>query len=210
MEIKKQYLEKYLHAIALEQIADEYVQKGYKVSKEEKMEQYHADLVARKENETIVIEIKSGKLTGKKREEIARIGDYVRSKGNKFFVAVVTPPKEKKIEIANIEHLLEMYMVDDFPNELDELSTHTRIEEVADIEIDEISIEGKTIFINGAGVVNVSLQFGSDGDQDRDDGFKKHDRYPFEFEISFEYDEAKELKITEVSKLEVDTSSFYE
>ncbi len=211
MEIKKQYLQKYLHFIAIDQIAEDYIQRGYKVSKEEQLGKYKADIIARKDKETIVIEVKSGKMTSQKREAITELGNYVRGQGNyKFLVVIATPPKEKKLEITDIEQLLFAYFIDEFPDELISLSTHTRLEEIKDIDIDEISIDGKSIFIKGDGVVEIELQYGSDGDQGRGDGHKNYDNYPFNFTMTLEYDSNLELKITNVDELEVDTSSFYE
>lgn len=211
MEIKKQYLQKYLHRIAIEQIVDEYRQKGYKVSEEERIGKYQADIVARKNDETIVIEVKSGKMTPKKKEAITGIGNYVRSQGNyKFFVVIATPSREKKLEIVNIENMLTQIMLEELPDELDELSTHTTLDEVSDIDLDEIIIDGKSIFVKGNGVVSVELQMGSDGDQKRGDGFKSNDNFPFDFNITLEYNDKNELHIIEIDTLKVDTSSFYE
>lgn len=211
MEIKKKYLQKYLHRIAIEQIVEEYRQKGYIVSEEEKVGKYQADIIARKKNEIIVIEVKSGKMTPKKKEAITGIGNYVRNQGNyKFLVVIATPPREKKLEIDNIEHMLTQIMLEELPDELDQLSTHTMLDEVSDIDIDEISIDGKSILVKGNGVVNVELQMGSDGDQKRGDGFKSSDNFPFDFDITLEYNDNHELQIIEVDKLDIDTSSFYE
>jgi hypothetical protein len=96
------------------------------------------------------------------------------------------------------------------PSELDELSTHTRPDEVFDIDIDEINISGENIFVKGDGVVSVELQFGSDGDQDKGDGLKSYDNFPFDFEIKLAYNSKKELEIIEVDKFNVDTSSYYD
>ena len=140
MEIKKKYFEKYLHSIAIEQIAEEYLRKGYKVSREEPIGNHKADLIVSRDDETIVIEVKSGKMTPDKKETITQLGNYVREQGKyKFIVAIATLPKEKKLEISNIETLLTLEMMEEFPDELDELSTHTRVEEVYDIDIDEFN-----------------------------------------------------------------------
>lgn len=211
MEIKKQYLQKYLHSIAIEQIADEYTQLGYVVSKEERLESFQADLIARKGGETIVIEVKSGKMTPQKKKAIIEIGNYVRNQGDyKFLVVIATPPKEKKLKVIDIEQLLFDYFSTNFPDELDSLSTHTILENITDIDIDEISINRESIFVKGNGVVEIELQYGSDGDQCRGDGYKNHDNYPFKFAITLEYDEKYKLKIKDVEELEVDTSWFYE
>ena len=210
MEIKKKYFEKYLHSIAIEQIGEDYIRNGYSITKEERIGKYKADLVARKENETIVIEVKSGKMTFEKKETIKHLSDYVREQGNyKFLVAFVSLPKEKKLEIDNIESLLLTHIIHNLPDGIDELSTHSTIDEVSDIDIDEIQISEKSIFVVGTGIVDVELQFGSDGDQVRDIGFKTNMSFPFEFEITLEYING-EFEITEVDKLEVDTSDYYE
>ena len=211
MEIKKQYLQKYLHKIAIEQIVNEYRQKGYEVSEEERIGKFQADIVARKNEETIVIEVKSGKMTPNKKEAIIGIGNYVQSQGNyTFLVVIATPPKEKKLEIINIENMLFQTMIDELPDELDELSTHTMIDEVSDVDIDEIFIDKTLVLVKGNGVVNVELQMGSDGDDRRGDAFKLTENFPFDFNITLEYNSKHELQITEVDKLDVDTSSFYE
>lgn len=210
MEINKKYLRKYLHDIAIEQISEEYAHKGYTISKEEKLGKYRADIIARKDNEQIVIEVKSGTLTPQKKEQIAGLADYIRSLGGyKFLVVIATPPKEKKLEISNIEDLLYSYLLEESPDDLLELSTHALIEEVVDIDIDEIKIDGKYIHVKGDGVVNMELQFGSDGDQNRDDGFKTTDNFPFDFNITLEYDTNFELIIADVHNLKIDTKSYY-
>lgn len=211
MEIKKRFLEKYLHEIAIEQLVEEYFQKGYNVTKEGQIGNYRADLIAKKGDETIVIEVKSGKMTPDKKETIRQLGNFIRSQGNyKFFIVVATPPKEKKLEIAEIESLLFNALINRLPSELDELSTHTRIDEITEIDIDEISINGHAIFVKGDGVVSVELQIGSDGDLVRGDGLESHESFPFDFEITLEYNVNKGLEISEVDKFYVDTSSFYD
>ncbi len=209
MEIKKRYLEKYLHDIAIEQIAEEYQQKGYKISKEEQLGSYRADLIARKGNETIVIEIKSGRMTPERKLQISELANYVRNHSNyKFLIVIATPPKDKKLEISDIKDLLAKKINIDFPSILDELSTHSRLEEVTDINIDEIIINRNTIFVSGDGAVSLELQFGSFNDQNHDNGIKNYDSFPFEFEITLEYNSENKLQITKVDKLEFDTSSY--
>lgn len=211
MEIQKKYMSKYLHDIAIEQIAEEYTLKGYVVTKEEQLGKFRADLIARKGNEQIVIEVKAGKMSSTTKEKLAGLADYISNLGGyKFLVVVATPPKEKKLNIDSIEQLISDYMHSHLPSELDELSTHTRPDEIADIDIDEISISGESIFVKGYGVVSINLQFGSDGDQDKGDGLIGYDNFPFEFKMTLEYNDRKVLVIKEVDKLKVDTSSYYD
>lgn len=207
MEIRKDLLQKYMHVIAIEQLIEEYTTAGYTVSIDEKIGKYTADLIARKGDDQIVVEVKTGKLTSKRKAAIARIADYVRSRpGFKFLVVVATPPKEKVIEVKNLETIISRYMFNHLPSELDALSTHTSIDEVEDISISEIIVDDDEMFVKGTGVVSIELQFGSDGDQDRGDGLKGRDNFPFTFEATLRLEDqmtAKEIDIV------VDTDSYY-
>ncbi|WP_339811900.1 hypothetical protein, partial [Zunongwangia profunda] len=120
-----------------------------------------------------------------------------------------TPPKDKNINIYDFEQILWDYLTFNLPDELNILSTHSRIEEIFEIDLDEIEIKDKSIYVKGDGILSVELQYGSDGDQIRGDGLKMTDTYPFGFELTLEYDSDRKLKIIEVDKLEVDTNSFY-
>ena len=100
--------------------------------------------------------------------------------------------------------------MNNFPHELDEVSTHTSLEQISDVDIDEILIEGKKIFLKGDGIISVELQFGSAGDQSSGDGVINGDSFPFDFHAVLEHNDEEGFVITEVENLEVDTSSYYE
>ena len=211
MEIKRNIIQKHLHDIAIDQLSEEYVSKGYSVAKEVKFQNFVADLIATKGNETLILEVKTGKMTPQKRDAILKISEFVRQKENhKFKLVVATPPKDKKIEIFDIEEIFSKHFLEDFPSELTELSTHTRLVEVSDIDIDFLMVTHEAeILIKGKGVISVELQYGSDGDQSKGDGYKSTDSFPFEFDIVLAYDAKKKLIIDEIIELEVDVSSFY-
>jgi Holliday junction resolvase len=213
MEIKKEYLQKYIHSVAIDQLADEYRSKGYKVLKEELVGKYKADMIAVKGDETLVFEVKAGKLTPEKKAAIRGLADYIRDKGNyKFLVVLATPPREKKLEVANIEELLFQYVIDNMPYELDELSTHSRPEQIDDVEIDEINVnKDGSILVKGNAVISLELQFGSDSDQHSGMGHKMYDSFPLSFEISLEFDDNKGYIISSMLEptIKVDTSSYY-
>ncbi|MEQ3500944.1 hypothetical protein ABMY20_14395 [Tenacibaculum sp. SSH1-16] len=211
MEIKKKYLSKYLHDIAILQIKEDYENRGYEVYLEKRIGKYIADIVAERKDDKVVLEIKTGKMTSERRKKLSSIADYIKESGEyRFMVVVATPPKEKRLEIKNFEEILWDYLFGNLPNEIYILSTHSRIDEIIEIDIDEIEINGNAIFVIGDGVLSVELQYGSDGDQLKGDGLKMFDSYPFNFKFTLEYDTDKNLKITEVHNFEVDTSSFYE
>jgi hypothetical protein len=124
----------------------------------------------------------------------------------KFLLVWTPPPVERAIEVDGLEGELREYMMEAVPPDLDSLSTHTRIEAVSDLFISSIHLRRDGSEIHGNALVEVDLQYGSDGDVDRDDGDTSTDSLPFDFVV--EVDE--QLKITRVQKLEFDTSGFYD
>lgn len=208
MEIKREYLQKYLHNIAVDQLMADYQSKGYQVSVQEKIGNHRPDLVARKGDEVVVVEIKSGKLTADKRKQLSDMGDYVRTHQNyKFLVVLATPPKPKAIDIPNLEHLLLEHLVNNFPDDLNRLSSHTRIKDVLEATVDEVTVaEDGGIIAKGTGTLEVELQYGSAND----DGSVSEDVFPFDFEVTLQYNQNQELILVDAETIDVDTSSFYE
>lgn len=211
MEIKDRYLNKYFHDIAMEQLYDEYTERGYIVYKEKLIGSFEADLIAEKGNEKIVIEIKSGRMTPDKKQRLAELANYVRSQGDyKFMVVVPTPSQKKQLEVENIEQLLLTDIIHNLPSELDQLSTHTTPDEVYEVDIDEIKIDEDSIFIKGDGMISVELDYGSDSDDLIADGYASSDSFPFSFTAKLSLNlKTKNFEI-EDADINVDTSSFYE
>lgn len=93
--------------------------------------------------------------------------------------------------------------------ELDELSTHTRVD---GHRIDTITVrrlDATHIDYRITGQVEVELQYGSNSDVDNDIGMRSDDSYPYKAKVMAEA--AKPLDIdAEAIRLAVDTSSFYE
>lgn len=207
MEIRQQYLQKYLHDIALDQLAADYKANDYVVTKEEKLDQlYEADLVARKGDEVIVVEVKTGRMTATKRKRLTELGDYVRAKSYKFLVVIATPPRPKKIDIPNLNQLLFNYLIDHFPSTLDTLSSRTHITDVSGSHADEVTVrENGSITVTGSGVVEVSLNHGT-----QSDSAESTDNFPFTFDVLLNRAASKELVIEEMKNLAIDTSDFYE
>jgi hypothetical protein len=116
---------------------------------------------------------------------------------------------EKQFQIQGLEAMLLNCMISEMPSELDALSTHTSVEDVVEIDITGLSIEGESVYVEGSGQVLVKLQYGSDGDQERGDGHIDNDAYPFIFEVSLMFNESGKLEIESMNALEVDTSLFY-
>jgi len=209
MEIQKKYYEQYLHEVAIKQLKEQYKNKGYTVREEVKFGKHSADLVAEKVDDRIVIEIKTKDMSEKRREKLRSIADEVNLKrGYKFIVVIATPPREKSIEILNIEEVLFNQIVENLPDELSSIAYKVSPEEVCDVEVSDIQIKGNQIDADGTGIVSVELQYGSNSTNG--DGITINDNYPFTFEVILKLNIEKELEVSEIVNLEIDTSSFYE
>ncbi|MBO0936191.1 hypothetical protein J2I47_06500 [Fibrella sp. HMF5335] len=200
-------MQEYLHDIAVNQLRAEYQSKGYTVAIDAPIGDTKADLVAKRADEVVVLEIKVGSMTPEKRERVTKLGDYVRDHKNyKFLVVVSTPPKPKNIDVPDLDELLHEYILDNFPSELDSLSSHTQIEDVIESTVDELSVldEGR-LAVKGSGVVEVELHYGS-----KDDEHISYDSFPFTFDAVLKRNEKDELTIDDMHELTVDTSSWDE
>jgi Holliday junction resolvase len=208
MRIEQRYLQEYLHDIAVRQLTAQYQSKGYNVAEAQQVGGTQADLVAKKADEVVVLEIKVGKMSPEKKERIAKLSDFVRTQKNyKLLVIVSTPPKPKRIEIPNIDALMADYFFNYSIDELDELSSHTRIENVSDCTVDELTVLEEGFRVRGTGVVEVELNYGPSNDTHT---HYDYDSFSFTFDTSLEHGGGNELIIKEMHELIVDTSSFYE
>lgn len=100
-------------------------------------------------------------------------------------------------------------MILDTIQELDELSTHTRvdghwIEEIEVRRLDATEIEYRVI-----GEVEVELQYGSNSDVANDIGMRSDDSYPYKVRVVAEASKPLDIN-AEAIRLTIDTSSFYE
>ncbi len=178
------------------------------MSETEKIGKYHPDLIARKGDEVVVVEVKAGKLTPQKRRQVAEIGDFVRTRKNyKFLVVLATPPKSKKIDIPNLEKLLLTYLLNEYkPNALDELSSQIRITDISDATVHELTVhEDGSIAVKGSGTIEVELIYGPTTDKTQVD-----DVFPFSFEATLNHNQQQELFLAAVKTIAIDTSAFYE
>lgn len=77
--------------------------------------------------------------------------------------------------------LLFDYLLDNVPDELDALSTHTILEGISDVEIDSEDSCGEVITVKGKATIEVELNYGSDYDRRVGDGDSQNDYYAFVF-----------------------------
>lgn len=208
MKPLRDYLIKNFEKSTIEQLTDDYREKGYTVKTDVKVGQYRVDLAATKGGETIYIELKTHSENPEAKRRIKAMAEYFRTVPDaKFIVVVSRLPEEKKIEFDEIESILCEYFTLDFPSDLDALSTHTRIDDVHGVSISEIKILDGDLSVACKGMVGVTLQYGSDSEQEPGDE-PMYMAFPFKFKGTINYDRG--YSVSDCDKLEIDTDAFYE
>lgn len=207
MKIDRQYLKKYYHSAAVDQLCEQYKRRGYKVTVEERVGDYRVDMVARKDNTIIFFEVKTGDVRAETKSRIKQQASFLKEKypGSKFFLIAVRYPEEDTIVIDNIEEIVYDYLVGSgIPSDLDELSTHTTIEDVESISINSIEISNDNILIECEGRICVQLDY-----DNRESDTSFYMSFPFTMKGELEYNDGK-LEMVDMTEFEADTSEFYE
>lgn len=207
MKIDRQYLKKYYHRAAVDQLCEQYKRRGYKVTVEERVGDYRVDLVARKDNTIIFFEVKTGDVRAETKSRIKQQASFLKEKypGSKFFLIAVRYPEEDTIVIDNIEEIVYDYLVGSgIPSDLDELSTHTTIEDVESISINSIEISNDNILIECEGRIGVQLDY-----DNRESDTSFHMSFPFTMKGELKYNDGK-FQMVDMEEFEADTSEFYE
>lgn len=129
------------------------------------------------------------------------------------FVDVMTNIRRKVIShLENeINHEILIATLYETYSEIDILSTHSSIENyyIDSILVDDITSQDVSFTINGT--VDVRLQYGSDGDQRRDDGYVTNMSFPFRADVSAEIKTSlKRFHLDGDIHFEVDTDEYYE
>ncbi|MGQ9823896.1 MAG: hypothetical protein ACUVSK_02685 [Desulfotomaculales bacterium] len=195
----------YLEKNKINEIAQEMVDKGYRVELGYRLKGYSFDLMAEKDNEKIFFEVKSGNALSRNREILKQMASAVQEiKNATFKLVVVNPPRQKNIIIKDLEDILFQCFLNELPAELNAISSHTKISDISDAEVLDVEINKEDIRVSGEGLVTVSLQYGADGEQEDEELI--HDTFPFKFQILLNH----QLELIECSKIEVDVSSFYQ
>lgn len=205
MRIRQEIAAKHWLDAAIEDIASRYLAQGYAVAKEAPIGNARADLIARKGDELIVMEFKLGNWSDERTNEVGRLrNEVVHRLGGKFNLVVVTPPKEKHIEIKGIEDILCQIFLTDI-DELHKLASRTHVEAVSDVTITAVDVGPNRMRVEGAGVVLVTLHWDSDAENAPDDATPEtSDSLPFDFAIILD----NNLHIIDVERIAVDTSSY--
>ncbi len=189
MKLSKEYVSRYMPEMILDQVSEDYEQKGYYVERDFKLEEnIKVDLVARKNDEVILVEVKAANRPISK-IYIERLNAYVKSHpGYKLVIAVASPPERKKIEIENIDDIIFRYLIANPPSELSEHANHISFNYVSEVEISDLKVSSNDeISVSGAAMVGVHLQYGSESDVRNDDGQEADDNFEIKFHLALHY-----------------------
>ncbi len=178
---------------------------GFSVVQEFRVGDTLFDLVAEKGSQKLAYEFKAGKSSKTSRDGLHRLQQVAAQQGWQFRIVVVTPPPRVHVEVDRLQqHLLE-HLMDNMPAELDQLSTHTRVCGLSDVEIFDLRMTNEEVRVSGTGSVDVEMAYGSGSDQDSGEGAILFDSYPLNFTAILE--STGELQSVVWA---VNTSSFYE
>jgi len=201
-------LTRYLEESKIEELTRQWEGRGYQVLRDASIGQFHADLVAKRGDETIIFEVETAESLVRNKELVSRLASLAaQHPKTSFRLVVANPPQQKTFEIENLDNiLLDYFARQGLPVELDRLSTHTSVEDITDVEVLDVQIQPGKIRVSGDGVIEVRLQHGSDGDVQHDMGLVTYDSFPFRFDATLDAN----LSLVEMNQLEIDTSSSWE
>lgn len=201
MDIPKETLLKHTADAAIEQIASDYKKRKYHIVKPGKYKNVEADLILKKGKEIIVFEVKAGEWNAARRQAARRLRNrVVHEMGGKFNLVLVNLPEEPSIEIDGMKSVLLELLPKHFTDEFAKLATHIKVNEIADMKIEDLSVRRDEIEVKGSALVTLDLQNGSNGDLPKDEEKHSTESYPFHFHIQL----GKSLQLKKVLCLALD------
>lgn len=181
MKIGMNEILKGIEYTAIQKITKELERDGFSIKKEYSL----FDVYAEKGNEKRVYELKIGKNRIQKRQFIT-LQEEAKRLGAKLYIVYLETPRSKEIEFEGLDQIIYEDFINDFPSEIDALSTHTTIEGIEDIEIDSVNITDSIVKLTGSGTINVHLQFGSRSELKNNDAVEDVGSVDFFFKLSID------------------------
>jgi len=208
----------YLEAAKIEEVAAELRSKGYEVSLHPQGLYEGYDLIATKGDKKLAVEVKANTQLHESAESIKTLHRRAVEQGiDEFRLVVVSPPHEVKVAIEKLEEELFSYITQNLSSLLANTALaayrHVAVTGVANIDINSINVARDGVRVVGDGAVEIEIgyletkqgPFWSAGFPPRKfETFRQWETaLPFTFDVKLNH----ELTISEVQKLEIDTSS---
>ena len=116
---------------------------------------------------------------------------------------------QKAVDACVDEEMLSQFYIETH-SEIDMLATHHEVLGYLVTSITQLDKDDETITMQADGVVNVRLQYGSDGDMRRGDGYETEVKFPFTSTFVANYKNQDGDVHIESANVEVDNDSFYQ
>lgn len=114
----------------------------------------------------------------------------------------------------DIEHSVDEEIIKklffDTLNDIDWLATHYEVEEYSIDSIRLTDFDNTGCCFQVEGTIHVRLQYGSDGDMKRDNGFEIYKSFPFSTSVTSTFENGKMVYDTELNELDINTDSYWE
>lgn len=208
MANRDKFLARYYERATIDQLEDEYRKQGYIVQREVRLDKYRIDMVAERDGYSLYFEVKPQKMDVEARRRLEKLEELIQAKPNSRLIFVpIRYSEEKQIFFDNIEEVIHNHFTVEIPDELDELSSHTRVNSVDHVTLNAIKIYGLDIVVKCSGQVSVELQYGSDSEQEGQENIRMS--FPFEFEGTIRWDTEKNCySISEIDGLRIHTDEY--
>lgn len=142
--------------------------------------------------------------------DIVKYVEEISKSFSSFSLAIKNCSKKIKKEIeSHIDQAFIDHILSESLDEIQELSTHQYVDEVYTDTLNFLDLSHHSIDVKVNGKIYVELQYGSNSDNQKGDGFKMDDKYPFSSELTIDLNSFPDYKTT-LKYFTVDTSSFYE
>lgn len=188
MEIRPEILDKHLADAAIEQISEDYSQKGFEVARSVLMGDVQADLVARKGDDLRVFEIKSGSWSAEKRKAVQRLRKHaVREQGGQFILVLVPQTRNKVVEVQGIKNILMEVVAQRCRSEW----AGSHVAEIQDVDLRSLVAGSGGIEVAGSAYAEIEPPTGTETELEA---------VPFEFRIEISSD----LQPRKVLRLDLD------
>ncbi len=189
----------YLEKRQIELTASRLLSEGYVVESPGIGADEELDIVARKGDKKVAIQVRAQPLLRDSAKEIGQARHAARSRGfDEFRLVVVIPPHEREVEVAGLEDALKTW-IEAHPGELAGLTPRVAILSVVNPDIDSVKIHDGQVRVAGSAAVLVESE---DGGGDRSLGTTWKTDFPMEFAVTLD----ASLDISSVEKMEFDLS----
>lgn len=190
MKIGMNEIVKSIYNVASDKIKRELKKEGFEI-----ISGYDSkfDIFAQKGEEKRIYELKLGKNRIQTKQFI-KLQEKAKELNAKLFIVYLEIPKSKDIYFDGLEDIIYDDLSEDMPSEIDEISTHSSLECIDNIEINEINFSKGKCQVAGTGTVFVYLQFGSNSDVRSDNGLYDSKEMDFFFRLTIDVFENKVLQ----------------